>query len=185
MEGVHYKKLKNPIIEYQATVIEFFSYSCPFCYRILPATESIERNLPKVFEYRRIPVHLGKKKYEVTAYAWFLLNHFGYDAEMHRYIFNVVHAPILNEVNFNSLSKLDDVRNFFSTMGFSGAVYETAFSAIEDSKEVERADEIARLFKVSGTPTIIVKGKYVVQSVGVGPDSSKQLEDIVRFLLPR
>lgn len=58
-EGRDFITLENPIPNARNTVIEVFSYACPFCYRYSKIMPQLINALPKNVEFR--PYHLEKK----------------------------------------------------------------------------------------------------------------------------
>ena len=58
-EGRDFIVLENPIPNAKNTIIEVFSYSCPFCYRYSKHLPNLIKSLPENVEFK--PYHLSKK----------------------------------------------------------------------------------------------------------------------------
>ena len=54
-KGKHYTVLRQSTKKYENAVIEFFSYSCPYCYRALPAIKVSKSQLSENIDLINIP----------------------------------------------------------------------------------------------------------------------------------
>lgn len=180
-EGEHYQVVN--IVdnsEYSEGVVAFFSYACPFCYRTESVMEGLERDGITV---ARVPVHFGLTKNMPGVYAWFLMKELGLSAETHRYTFDIVHAPIASEWQYNNLKYMEDLQKYFTGLGVSDRKFAAAMKKVKTSGVVEDANDTAKRYKVGGTPSFLVKGKYMVAGVDDSVNGKSQLDRLLRHLL--
>lgn len=183
VEGVDYRVIEKKANEYSGSIVEFFSYACPFCYRAQPVLDKIGRSVSGELSVIEIPVHFGKSKYKVPAHAWFITKELGLGENVHRNIYDVVHVPIGSEWKYNSLRYMEDLKTYYTGIGVSDKEYDRALKAVVESGAVENANDIAKRYQVGGTPTFMVKGKYLVEGIDEGPDAEANLEKLLRHLI--
>lgn len=162
-EGKDYFKLEEPVPELNNKIIEFFTYKCSYCYRSERSVDSLKETLPDNVGFERLPVTFGYVQLEPLAYASLLLKEFGLEEELHDHLFQVVKVPLEDEkADFNFLESLDDVKKFFLAHGIDEKNYDQTMEKLKSSGKVHAADKRASAFKVGGTPTFIINGKYKV-----------------------
>lgn len=180
-EGEDYRVLDVPVVEkYSKGVVEFFSYACPFCYRAESVIEGLERGGVKVV---RVPVHLGRSKNMAGAHAWFIAQELDLPPEFHRYTYEVVHSPLGGELQYNNLKYMEDLKKYFVGIGIPEEEYSAALKRVNASGAVEAANELAKQYKVPGTPSFLVNGQYMAAGVDDTLDGKSELEKLLRHLL--
>lgn len=185
-EGEHYKVVSNVSSEGADSIIEFFSYSCPYCFRSQPASESLIMRLPSGFQYKRIAVTLGKPDRLSYAYTHLLLKEFDFEDAWHSYIFFLSQSPLPEEMKkYDKLWTMDNVRAFFLDNGVGADEFDAAIRKIDEGQLIRSNDKLAGFYKVKGTPTFVINGRYWVEGIPSGPSGQKQLEDLLVYLAER
>jgi thiol:disulfide interchange protein DsbA len=182
VEGKDYFKLEQPIEHLDNQVLEFFSYKCAYCFRAERSLKILKANTD--IEVVKIPVTLGYVELEAMSYASLLLKEFGFGENIHNHLYYVVQAPLDDEkVLFKNLWKLEEVKAFFLKQGISEKRYETAFNKLKTEKAVHQADKRASKFKVSGTPTFIINGKYKVYGFDSSVYFYREMGELLTYLV--
>jgi thiol:disulfide interchange protein DsbA len=165
-EGVHFKALTPPqptnVAKGKVEVVEVFWYGCPHCYAIEPKFESWQANvMPKNVQVVLIPatwnelVRLHAKVY--------------YAAELLKKL-PELHAEIFREINVrgNHLETPEKIEQFFTAHGVAKQDFEKVWNSFGLESKVRRADDLARSYKITGTPTFIVNGRWVTDVKDAG-----------------
>jgi thiol:disulfide interchange protein DsbA len=153
----------------QVEVAEFFMYSCPHCYNFDPYVQDWLKTLPSYVNFIRVPT-VWNPMVKLHAQAYYTAEALGKLDEMHTAFFREMH------VNGNYMQTEDAVADFFGKFGVSQDEFKRTFDSFAVHAKVQRADELARRYGVSATPTMVVNGKYVTNaSMTGGYDSLLEL----------
>lgn len=183
-EGKDYFLLPPELQSNSNKVIEFFSYSCPFCYRAERGVNIFLQNKKKDIMFERIPVYLGKKaKFETSAYAYLIAEKLGLLDRFHDHLFDLNHVSYGYEKEvYNELANLSDVKKLFMDNGISEKDFDNAYEFFKKNETIKSNDKLASNYKVEGTPTFIIRGKYRVNGYPNGVDGQKQLGYLLLYL---
>ena len=72
---------------------------------------------------------------------------------------------------------------FFTSRGVSKADFQKAFAGFAVDSKIMKAEDLNRRYKISGTPTVIVNGKYVTDVSMAG--SEDKLFEVINALVAR
>ena len=142
-------------------VAEIFWYGCPHCFTFDPYLESWKENLPADVNFVRIPA-LWNDLLKIHAQIYYTAEALNKLDEMHAAIFREIH------VNRNGLNTPAAIRDFFGTFGVDGETFDKTFESFAVYTKIQRADELARRYRVSSVPTVIVNGKYTTNATMAG-----------------
>ncbi len=142
-------------------VAEVFWYGCPHCYTFDPYLESWKEDLPADVSFVRIPA-LWNELLQVHARVYYTAEALNKLDEMHAATFREIH------VNRNGLDNPAAIRNFFSGFGVDAATFDKTFESFAIHTKIQRADELARRYRVSSVPMVIVNGKYTTNATMAG-----------------
>ncbi len=145
----------------QIEVAEVFWYACPHCYTFDPYLESWKENLPGDVNFVRIPV-LWAGIHQMHARIYYTAETLNKLDEMHAAVFREIH------INRNGLDNPNAIRDFFGNYGVDAATFDNTFESFAVYTKLQRADELARRYRISSVPTIIVNGKYVTSATMAG-----------------
>lgn len=176
--GVHYQRLSptQPTSSSpdQIEVAEFFMYSCPHCYNFEPYIAQWLTTKPDYVNFVRIPT-VWNPLVRSHAQAFYAAEALGKLDEMHTPFFREMH------VNGNYLDSEDAIAQFFSRFGVDNKTFKEAFDSFSVHTKLQRADELTRRYRVTGTPSIVVNGKYVATASMTG--SYEKLLELVDVLV--
>ncbi|MEN3276976.1 MAG: hypothetical protein V7631_2766 [Massilia sp.] len=167
--GVEYVTLSAPqpvqAVGKKVEVIEFFAYHCPACFALEPGlNEWVKKNSDKITLRR---VHLPfQGPADPEAHLYLTLEAMGKLNEMHSKIFHAVHVQRVR------LMKDDQIIDWVSKNGIDRAKFLEVWNSFGVMTKLRRLPQMSSAYQVSGTPTIIVDGKYQT-SPGQVADSLK------------
>lgn len=145
----------------QIEVAEVFWYACPHCYTFDPYLESWKEDLPGDVSFVRIPV-LWAGIHQMHARIYYTAETLNKLDEMHADIFREIH------VNRNGLDNAAAIGSFFGNYGVDAATFDSTFESFAVYTKLQRADELARRYRISSVPTVIVNGKYTTSATMAG-----------------
>jgi thiol:disulfide interchange protein DsbA len=163
--GVHYQRLSptQPTSSgpEQVEVAEFFMYSCVHCYNFEPYVQEWLTRKPDYVNFIRVPT-VWNPLARLHGQAFFAAEALGKSAEVHTPLFREMH------VNGNLLDTEDALAAFFSRFGVDAAAFRGTLASFSVHTNVQRADELTRRYRITGTPSVVVNGKYVATASMAG-----------------
>jgi thiol:disulfide interchange protein DsbA len=134
-------------------VLEFFAYTCPHCYAIEPMVEKWAKTLPPNVVLRPVPVAFNASMADLQRlyYSLEALNRL----DLHPEVFKALH------VERQRIYDAKAITDWVVSKGVDRKAFEDVFNSFGIKSKLTRADELAKLYKIEGTPSIAVGGKYV------------------------
>jgi thiol:disulfide interchange protein DsbA len=193
-EGQHYKTLPQPVAAAapagKIEVSEVFSYGCIYCFRARDAMRELAAGLPAdaVMTY----VHASFNPAEgwpMFQRAFYTAQSLGVAAAAHEQMF----ASIWETGEFPLRDpKTGGIRKPLPTLEDAAAFYQkyagvdqASFLALAKSKQIDdavaHADELVQAYRISGTPSLVVNGRYLVMNENLG--SWAEIRQMVNFLV--
>jgi thiol:disulfide interchange protein DsbA len=179
-EGTQYKLLKpavqTEVAPGQVEVVEAFWYACGHCYLLEPKLESWNtKGRPAYVQLVRLPATWN----EITkthARLFYTIEILGKPQ---------LHAEVFREINVkrNGLDTPEKIQAFLASKGVSAADFQKTFSSFAVESKLRKAEELNKRYRITGTPTFVVAGKYVTD-VGMA-GSEDELFRIVNALAAR
>lgn len=179
--GEHYTEVKTSF-ETEKSVIEFFSFYCPHCYRQEPVINDLIANLPSdiIFKKNHVDGMPGKnlKIEQALTKALITADILKVKQQITPAIFNYIHK---NKARFNSIK---DIKNIFLLNGIKEKDFDKTFNSFAVKTQFNKAQlKTAALRKqgVTTVPTVIINGKYKVETHNISNQS--QFNALVIYLL--
>ena len=160
--GTHYTVLPRPVAVASPGKVEiagFFWYGCGACYNFEPQLNNYKRKLPEGMQFVAVPVMWRQQPMEVHARAFYTAKALG-NGQLHEAIFGAMH------VDRNPLATPKAVAELFAQYGEDKANTLKLMKSFAVSAQVAKAKSLAAGAGISGTPSLVVNGKYRVE---VGP----------------
>jgi thiol:disulfide interchange protein DsbA len=134
-------------------VLEFFAYTCPHCHAIEPLLENWSKTLPENVVLRRIPVAFNASMADLQRLYFSLeaLNRL----DLHLEVFKALHDERKRIYDAKAIT------DWVTSKGVDRKAFEDVFNSFGIKSKLMRADELAKVYKIDGTPSIAVGGKYV------------------------
>lgn len=193
-EGTDYVVLKEEIPNAQNTVIEVYSYACPFCYKYSKFIPEIIKNLPKGVTFK--PYHLeqkgdyGKQASQVYAVAMAKDKKAGIDInDTDKSSFQKAEHAYFEQYHAKKNRWKDgkDVDGFLKTgLDVAGISLEEFNKALDDADVKAILTEWEASYNVAtiqGVPAFIVNGKYLIYTKSIS--SLQDLESKIQELLKK
>lgn len=157
-EGAHYELLtpQQPTSTEgdKVEVAEVFMYSCPHCYTFEPYLEQWAESKADYINLVRIPAAWNALA-ELHARAFYTAEILGKGEEMHAPFFREFH------VNRNYLDTEAKLADFFGQFGVDKETFTKTFNSFAVHTKVQRAKDLVQRYRVTGTPGVVVEGKYI------------------------
>lgn len=157
------------------SVIEFFSYNCPWCARIEPAIEAWAQKQGSHIEFTRIPV-IFHKDWLLSAKAYYTANLLNMENKLNPLLFKA------EQDKANPLKTEEDMIQFFIKQGVEPATARSAFesSTMMDLKIKEGMSQMSH-YRVNGVPAFIINNQFKTDVQMAG--SEERLIQILNYLL--
>jgi len=176
--GVDYNIIENPLPLNkfgQKEVVVFFTYQCSFCYQFEPAViKWADKQKPKDVGFYQIPA-VGGYVLNFTARVKYVADKLGLGRNFDHAYFEGIHKYRKR----NLLGKKDAAIDMMVKYGADKAAAEKAWDSLSVKSNLKRSEKLWQQAKLTGTPSIIVNGKYLVMLVG----DYKHTFDVINFLL--
>ncbi len=156
IDGKFVRVVPNQPTETPAGVIEVldvFGYRCPHCFRFLPVMERFKRAVADDVQVRHMPA-VFRKDWELPARAYYTAKLLGVAEKVHRPIFEALH------VDKRPMTDVDSWRQLFADHGVSPEDFDKTFRSFAVDSGVRKSVVMQSRYGVSGTPSVIVNGKY-------------------------
>lgn len=179
VEGQHYQALTPPVAVGRGSdvvITEFFWYGCGHCYTFEPMLTAWGKQLPEGAVVKPSPA-VWNDPMRIHAKAYFIAEVLDVKEKLHPVIFDAMHVQRKRLV-----SRLE-LRDLFEDNGVDPAQFDQAFDSFGVDSQVRQADSRARSAKISGTPSLMVAGKYLIETRAAG--SQTNMLEIARYLVDK
>ena len=142
-----------------------FWYACGHCYAIEPKVEAwIKKGKPAYVDYVFIPA-TWNDMLKTHARVFYTIQLLGKPQ---------LHDAVFREINVkrNMLDTPAKIEAFFVANGVSKADFQKAFSSFAVESKIRQAEDLNRRYKITGTPTFVVGGKYVTDVRSAGSEDA-------------
>ncbi len=175
VEGKDYTVLPTP----QPTsgknieVLEFFFYGCSHCYNLRPYLVKWEKKMPAGVELKHVPT-IFRSSMEPMARTHYALESIGKLKQLSEPLYrawNVQNMQLFEE---------DKIADFVVSKGVDRAKFLATYNSFSMQSSVSRARQMTRSYKIQGTPTLVVAGKYAIS--GLQPaDTVRVLSEVIEL----
>ena len=153
-------------------VVEFFSYACIHCMTFDPIIEDWAEDQQDDVVFRRQPTTFSPI-YALLAQTYYALEATGALEQNHNRIFRAIHDARRQFLTPDMVAEYVDGR------GVSKEEFLRAFDSPEVRKAMRDADRDQRIFQITGTPSLVVAGKY---TVGMGGGQGRALQVVDQLI---
>lgn len=177
-EGDQYVTLPAPHERYSSEgkveVVEVFSYGCIHCAHFAPLAEQLRKSLPKGVVFKLMPAPFSEE-WLPYARAYYAADKLGVVERTHLALFQAKfdqHYPI---------NTLDELADFYASHGVDRAQFMRIATSPEATEQLKKDFALLQKWKIDGTPTLVVDGKYRTAHV----KSLQELADLTQWLAKR
>ena len=157
-------------------VLEVFMYTCPHCYDLEPYLSKWQATKGADVSYSAFPA-AWNEPVEAFARAFYAAETLGILEATHEKFFAAIHKEHV------SLRTLDDIAQWYSKQGVTQEQFLSAANSFAVNTKVNRAKAMVPRWGVSGTPTVIVNGKYRFDVSSAG--GHQNVADLINFLVDK
>jgi thiol:disulfide interchange protein DsbA len=177
--GTHYDVI-SPAVRTRNTdkieVVEFFAYSCGHCYNFEPMLQQWKGKLADDVVLVPSPA-IWSAPMEPHAKAFFTAQALGVLDKLHNALFAAMH------VDRKRLASEGEIRAIFVANGVSAEDFNKAYRSFGVGSQVRQASALIRSARVTGTPEMMVAGKYRISTRKAGGQAN--MLKIADFLIER
>ncbi len=149
--GVHYRAIETAQSDQN---IQFFSLGCRHCYRF----ESGLENWAHKETLERLPLHFDKKQWIHYAKVYFALRDINFSDDIIPVLFDEIHR------NHNRELSLEKVATLFDMNAKQTQELKSSYKSDQVKKQVDAAASLAKQYRVTGVPAMVIQGKYVTDA---------------------
>ncbi len=180
-EGTHYSLIVPAVRTADPAkieVVEFFSHGCSYCYNFEPILNQWKKTLPDDVDFRGSPA-VWSPGMELHAKAYYVAEVLGVLDTMHLALFQAMN------VDRKRLSSEDEVAEVFAANGVSKEDFLKTLNSFGVSSQARQAASRARAAKVTGTPEMMVNGKYRISTRLEAVKGQSDMLKVASFLIQK
>ncbi|WP_250460520.1 thiol:disulfide interchange protein DsbA/DsbL [Microbulbifer litoralis] len=168
-EGQHYQVLPQAVPQKddnRIEVTELFWYGCGHCYHFEPALKRWKKEIPADVALLKIPA-IWQPVMEVHARMYYVADAMGVLDTMHTPIFNAINKQRKMFATRNGREwdpDLKAIEELFNANGTDGAKAAKLMNSFAINSKVKQGMANQRAYQLSGTPEVVVAGKYRIST---------------------
>lgn len=177
-EGEHYERLPIPVDTRnpdQVEVVEVFSYGCIHCKNFQGPIDAWLEGAPEDVDFYRMPATFNES-WQALAQLFYTAEALDVTDQVHDPIFRAIHD---NGVNLTEPERMAEL--FERVAGIEPAQFNSVFNSFSVRSRVQQAHARGLTYRLSGTPTLIVDGRYRVDGRMAGGNAA--MLDVVDYLV--
>lgn len=175
--GQHFDVLSTPVRTKNPNkieVTEVFWYGCGHCFHFEPIVHKWAEEQADDVLFQQSPA-IWNKTMELHAKAYYAAASIG--------VLDKLHMPIFNALNRQrvKLNTEESLAELASANGVDGEKYKKTLNSFGVTSQVKQAEARAKGYKITGTPEVIVNGKYRVSTRMTG--SQEEMLNVAGWLV--
>ncbi len=177
--GKHYMLIPMPVPardESKIEVVELFWYGCSHCFRFEPLVKKWKTTIADDVDFRHSPA-MWNEVMKTHAKVYFAADALGVLDKVHQAMFDAMN------VDRKKMLSESEIATLFIEQGVSKKDFEKAFSSFGVASRAQQADALARGYKITGTPEMVVNGKYRVSASSAGGQAD--MLKVINFLIAK
>jgi protein dithiol oxidoreductase (disulfide-forming) len=177
LEGRHYNRLAVPQTAEtrpgKIEVAEVFSYGCIHCYRAQADVAKLKAALPADAYLTYVHASFAPTEaWPMYQRAWYTAQAMGIGEASHQKMFSAVweagEVKLLDKATNRvrkPLPTLQDAARFYARVaGVKEADFLKTSNSSAVNSQVQRADQLVAAWRIGGTPSFVVNGRYLINS---------------------
>lgn len=176
-EGKHYTRLPQTVRTQDPSkveVVEVFGYWCPHCNDFERYLGPWKAKLSEAVDFKHLPAVFSPKQTEF-AKAYYVSVALGVEHDTHPALFSLIHQQR------SWINNRKQLGTFFADFGVSEADFNQAYGSFSINTQLGLGKKKAAEYRISGVPSMVVNGKYVVTAGTAG--SQKAMLEVVDYLV--
>lgn len=194
--GKHYTVLpqaqRTDVARGKIEVLEVFSYGCPACNTFRPVMTQLKAGLPANAQIAYLPASWNKAEaWPMFQRAYLTAQQLGIADKAHDSMYEAIWTtgelgviePGTRRLK-TKLPTIEDAARFYERVaGVKAADFVAAAKSFNIDLKMRQADGKINDMKVTGTPTIVVNGKYRINNEHLS--TAAEFVDLVKYLVAR
>lgn len=176
-EGQHYQRIDPPqptdVAPGKVEVVEVFSYACVHCAHFEPFISAWKKEMPANAQFRALPA-VFNASWEPSARAYYAAEALSALDKLHEPLFKAIHQ------DRRPLTTIEAIADFAAEQGIDREQFLAAAKSTSTDIKIKRAREQAQAYRIEGTPSLVVAGKY---RVSAGAGGFQGMLEVVNFLV--
>ncbi|WP_101758707.1 thiol:disulfide interchange protein DsbA/DsbL [Oceanicoccus sp. KOV_DT_Chl] len=175
--GKNYIVLDQPVRTRDSSkveVVELFWYGCSHCYAFEPLIKQWKKQQPADVDFWQSPA-MWNGAMKTHAQMFFATETMGVRDKVHDAIFTAMN------VERKRFANVAEIADFLADYDVDPQQFTKTFNSFSVNSQVKQADARARSYKISGTPEVVVNGKYRVSASLAGGQA--EMLKVVDFLV--
>jgi protein dithiol oxidoreductase (disulfide-forming) len=168
---------KIPTLKDKVTVVEFFSFGCPACYRLEPALIKWLQTKPSYVAFYRVPA-IFQPSWKTYAQAYYIGEELNVGHKINDALFKAIQNDHLD------LTTPDAMANFFATQGVSKEKFMALYNTPTTDLRLSEGQDMMNNALIFQIPTVLIDGTYRVDPSLTGNDPN-QLIDVINYLIKK
>ncbi|MCX7514546.1 thiol:disulfide interchange protein DsbA/DsbL [Frateuria sp. STR12] len=174
IEGKHYFRIEPAQPKATSTdkieVTEVFSYGCPACNQFHPVVEKLAASLPANAVMAYLPASfIPQENWPMLQRAWFTAKALGVAKQgndaMYQAVWKTNELSAMNPAGTglkprDALPTIADAAKVYAKYGVDPKEFVAVADSFSINTQMKRADDLVKGYGVTGTPTLVVDGKY-------------------------
>jgi thiol:disulfide interchange protein DsbA len=142
-------------------VVEIFGYVCPACANFQPLVRSWKARLPADVRFTYVPAMFGGT-WDDYARAFYTAESMGLVDKTHDALYQAIHIDrsLKGERGRDSV---EDIAAFYGKHGADPKQFASTMSSFAINAKTSRAKQFAMRSQITGTPSLVIDGKYLVK----------------------
>ena len=155
-------------------VLEFFAYTCPHCAAIEPMVEDWAKTKPEDVVLKQVPIafNAGMKPLQQLYYTLMALDR----PDLHIKVFNAIHGERKRLFDKKAMG------DWVASQGVDRAKFDAVFDSFSVQTQVQRANQLAEAYRIDGTPSFGVGGKFLTSPVLAGNSYEGAIKEIDKLI---
>ena len=172
-------------------VMEVFSYGCPACNQFTPTMKKLKAALPANAQLVYLPASWNKSEnWPLFQRAFLTAQSLGVAEKAHEAMFQAIWTTGELGVTEPSgrlkkvLPSIEETARFYERVtGVKAATFVAASKSFGVDLKIRQADSQILAMQITGTPTLVVNGKYRVNNENI--ETPEQVIELVKFLVAK
>lgn len=155
-------------------VLEFFAYTCPHCAAMEPMVEDWAKTKPADVVLKQVPIafNAGMKPLQQLYYTLLALDR----PDLHAKVFTAIHGEHKRLIDKKAMGE------WAAAQGVDRAKFDSVFDSFSVQTQVQRANQLAEAYRIEGTPSFAVGGKFMTSPVMAGNSYEGALKQVNQLI---
>lgn len=155
-------------------VLEFFAYTCPHCAAMEPLVEDWAKTAPPDVVLKQVPIafNAGMKPLQQLYFTLIALER----PDLHAKVFTAIHGEHKRLIDKKAMGE------WAAAQGVDRAKFDSVFDSFSVQTQVQRANQLADAYRIEGTPSFAVGGKFMTSPVMAGNSYEGALKEVTRLI---